>query len=174
MKNRKRIGIFASMVIILCFIYIYADWDMIKLKNGYARPLIITGDQYNEKPIPIKVPKHKFKKLNISITDLYYYPESQEIHYGLWYKKWSHRGDQIPWHVFDVSFVVDSGKVFSGDYVAKRDGLIDAFQIRANREVTLQKTKTLKMIITSVKQEGKTITPIVKEEINIELPQLTN
>ncbi|MCM3747317.1 hypothetical protein M3223_08110 [Paenibacillus pasadenensis] len=174
MTNKKRIGIFASIFIILCCIYVYIDWDIIKLKNGYTQPMIITYDQYDETPIPIKVPKHKLKNLNISITDLYYYPESQEIQYGLWYKKWYYRGKEVPWRVFDVSFVSDSGQVSNISGVATKDGLIDVFQIRANQKITLKQSKSLKMIITSVKQEGKTVTPIVKEEININLPQLTS
>ncbi|SDS46368.1 hypothetical protein SAMN05444162_1528 [Paenibacillaceae bacterium GAS479] len=171
----KRIRLILMAILALFAIYVYMDWEMIKLKSGLTEPTFISYEQYGEKQIKIPVPQRSFEQVNVTISDLYYMPKSHQITLALWFPRWAHRGDDIPNRIFDIKFEDSQGRVYENSWYAQtKEGVLDVAYYRATDDIDLTGVTKLKMTITSVKQVDDTVTPLKSEEIMIDIPAVLN
>lgn len=99
---------------------IYKEWDMIQMKRGVSAPMWWDmkgpGQGYEHDDIfRIKVENKYFEELDVRITDLFYMPNLERIHFGLWFDP-SDYGEQG--FVFHVQAVDDQGNVYDRETVS--------------------------------------------------------
>lgn len=173
MKKKKLVISIVVLIIIVITSYLYLDRELISLKSGDTLP-IQWANPYEKKEEPIQITKSNQKLSNpdVHITPLYYLPQSKEIHFGLWYKKWSYQSDKIPARVFQTTFKDEEGKVFDRETVTKvTSGLFDEFHYRSV-SVELSNQNSVEMTISLIEEEGDTVTPIESTSLMISLDQI--
>lgn len=173
MNKRRVIVLILVMILSIGLAYLYFDREVIKLKRGGALPVLWSSrEQFEEDPIKLTTHNEGFANPNVTITPIYYMPESHELHLGLWFKKWRYNDEYIPDRVFDVSFVDEKGQVYNQESVARQSALFDEFHFRRIEGVDLSKVKSLELVITLIEQEGRQVTPIESKKMKVPLEKI--
>ncbi|NMO98251.1 hypothetical protein [Paenibacillus lemnae] len=114
----------------------------------------------NEEPIQITDRNQNLTNPDVHITPLYYLPQSQEIHYGLWFKKWAYQSDKIPDRVFQTTIKDENGRRFDNELVTRVTNVVfDEFHYRS-LPVDLTNQNTIELTISLIEENGNQITPI--------------
>lgn len=160
------------LIIIIIASCLYIDRELISLKSGDTLPIQWTKPyENNEEPIQITDSNQELSNPDVHITPLYYLPQSKEIHFGLWFKKWSYQADKIPERVFQTTFKNESGKQFDSELVTRvTSGLFDEFHYRSI-SVDLTNQNSIEMTISLIEEDGNQVTPIESITLPISLDE---
>ncbi|GAA0339698.1 hypothetical protein GCM10008967_32580 [Bacillus carboniphilus] len=128
---------------------IYKEWDMIQMKRGVTAPMwwsMKPGGGYEDDDIlRIKVEDKYFEELDVRITDLFYMPNLERIHFGLWFDQFDYEDTGF---VFHVQAMDDQGNVYEHNTVSSEgDSWFGEFQRRAIQEIQLDNIEELELYI---------------------------
>ncbi|WP_054955367.1 hypothetical protein [Paenibacillus dakarensis] len=170
MKKKKLIISTLVLLIIIIASYLYSNRELNSLKSGEILPIQWSNPyKNNEKPIQITDHNQKLSNPNVHITPVYYLPQSKEIHFGLWFNKWSYRSDQIPDRVFQTTIKDENGKQSENELVTRvTSGWFEEFHYRSI-PVDLTNQNTVEMTISLIKENGKQVIPKESSTITLSL-----
>ncbi|MFS1513433.1 hypothetical protein VQL36_13455 [Chengkuizengella sp. SCS-71B] len=147
--KKKLIFLFIGLAIVGFFLFLQKNWELMQYKYGFIKPLIY----YKEDPRPraelltIQLKEHNLKDINIKLTDLYYSPDTNRLHFGFWYNKWSFNNDSIDLGVFHFNLVDDQGKTYSKNNNFSVEGVYEIFEYIGIDDIDLYGIDTLRMYI---------------------------
>lgn len=161
-----------TAILTLTGVYVYADRSLIALQTGLTLPLQ-WDDPYGkqEEPIMLTMLPRQLPELSVSLTPLYYLPESKKLQFGLGYSKYKYQADpsrNIPDRIFHVTIRGTDDQIFDKDTVIKTTGLFDEFQ-RRSIDIDLNDQDYLDIDVAWVSQDGNVLTPIESSSFKVEL-----
>lgn len=110
---------------------------------------------------------------SVSLTPLYYLPESKKLQFGLGYSKYKYKADpsrNIPDRIFHVTVRGTDGQIFDKDAVIKTTGLFDEFQ-RRSIDVDLDGKDSVEINVAWVSQDGNILTSIESSSFTVVLEE---
>jgi len=173
MRNKVMVLILTA-ILTLTGVYVYADRSLIALQTGLTLPLQ-WDDPYGkqEEPIILTTRPSQLSEPHVSLTSLYYLPESKKLQFGLGYSKHKYQVDHsrnIPDRIFHVTVRGADGQIFDKDTVIKTTGLFDEFQ-RRSIDIDLNDQDYLDVDVAWVSQDGNVLTPIESSSFKVVLEE---
>ncbi|WP_147034593.1 hypothetical protein [Tenuibacillus multivorans] len=91
-----------------------AEWDMIQMDHGEKYPLFWSLEEQHalDDIRLIELDERGFERIDVRITDFYYLPKVNRIHFGLWYDAEKYDHEDIPLGVFEHVFIDDQGNQY--------------------------------------------------------------
>ncbi|WP_020617391.1 hypothetical protein [Paenibacillus daejeonensis] len=158
--RKKWIFALITLIVILIATYVYLDREIIALKTGRQLPIVWQYPYSDEIPIQLTEGNQTLSNPDVNLTPFYYLPETKQVHFGLWYKKWKYRGEDIAFAVFQISLEKENGDITTQDAFAKMPrGVLDVFHYR-HIPIDLANEDSIKMTISLIEQQGRDRVPI--------------
>ena len=158
--RKKWILSLLTLVMILIATYVYLDREIIAMKLGRQLPIAWKYPYSDETPIQLTEGNQTLSNPDVNLTPFYYLPETKQVHFGLWYKKWKYRGEDIAFAVFKVSFEKENGDITTQDaFVKTPRGVLDVFHYR-HVPIDLTDQDEITMTISLIEQHGRDRVPI--------------
>ncbi|WP_037287804.1 hypothetical protein [Saccharibacillus sacchari] len=173
MRNKVMVLILTA-ILTLTGVYVYADRSLLALQIGLTLPLQ-WEDPYGkqEEPIMLTTRPSQLSEPRVSLTPLYYLPESKKLQFGLGYSKHKYQADpsmNIPDRIFHVTVRDADGQIFDKDTVIKTTGLFDEFQ-RRSINVDLDGRDSIEINVAWISQDGNVLTPIESSSFKVVLEE---
>ncbi|WP_188208296.1 hypothetical protein [Alkalibacillus aidingensis] len=169
--DKKRGFLIVTLVIIAIFmclvIYLLVkEWDMIQMKLGNDNPIMWeeeSGEYVDDEILLVEIENKNFEELGVNITDLFYLPNLEQIHFGLWYDS-SDYSKALPKQIFHVELIDENGHVMDHNYYSNGpNGLFGQFQRRQINNVSLVESEEVYMVIYPVERINGEVINLIPE-----------
>ncbi|SHG45145.1 hypothetical protein [Ornithinibacillus halophilus] len=151
-KQRKTTAIITFILIFLILFLtgfiLNKEWDMIRMKKGDDAPIIWEDTYPTDNVLLLEMEDKHFERIDVRMTDIYYLPNKERLHFGIWYDLSDYISEEYAHSVFTVKLEDEDGNVYDENrYSKKRHGIFGKFQYRQISGVSLDGVKELYMSI---------------------------
>ncbi|GAA0337230.1 hypothetical protein GCM10008967_29390 [Bacillus carboniphilus] len=166
MLTKKRFFLALSFLLFITgAIYLYNDYEIIKLKLNLSEPIMWETPSEQDEIFVYDTINKKYENLGLKVTDLYYLPNLNRLHFGIWFNK-SDKEDHLPSYIYEIILVDEKGNEYNANRFLNKKGVFDIFQYRSAIDLNLNQIEELYMYVYPVQEvDGKE----VKREPEIKL-----
>lgn len=151
MKPKKIFGIFVLLILIVVIYFLNRNWDMIQMKRGNVTPITWHSPRISDDIRIINIEDKNFDELSVTVTDLYYLPHLEEIHFGLWHKTEEYADQFGHTYFFTVFKDEDGNKHDHQSYITGQESIFGKFQQRQVRDISLSEKEEVYLKIYPIK-----------------------